>query len=260
MASSAARDDVERAFSDDVERALAELPNGTKPLHETLTAMGFASLLSLNSLRQTGASNIDSAMEWIEFNQDRAEASTTLLPAASAQGRAGGADAASAISALASLSTRGMEYKMMLVVRDDLAMSSGKVRLADHASRLATSEALTRASPRLSPAHARLDPQIGAQCAHAAVSLFQLCQLSDAHAGRLAAWARAGQKKVVVSASGLSELNRLAQAAGAAGLPYYVVCDAGRTEVAAGSSTVLAIGPALDGEVNPVTGELRLLH
>jgi PTH2 family peptidyl-tRNA hydrolase len=110
------------------------------------------------------------------------------------------------------------------------------------------------------PARPLVRPQIGAQCAHAAVSLFQQCQHSDAHAGRLAAWARSGQKKVVVSASSRSELTRLAQAAGAAGLPCYMVCDAGRTEVAAGSSTVLAIGPALDGEVNSITGELRLLH
>jgi PTH2 family peptidyl-tRNA hydrolase len=226
-------------------------------MHETLTAMGFASLLSLNSLRQTGATNIDAAMEWIETNQDRAGASSSLLPVAR------GVDAASVMSALASLNTRELEHKMMLVVRDDLGMSSGKVRrygqLRIHRASSRCPHLRVGALTCVPPALSHAEPQVGAQCAHAAVSLFQLCQLSDAHAGRLAAWTRAGQKKVVVSASSLSELNRLAQAAGAARLPYYVVCDAGRTEVAAGSSTVLAIGPALDGEVNPITGELRLL-
>jgi len=41
-------------------------------------------------------------------------------------------------------------------------------------------------------------------------------------------------------------------------LPFYTVHDAGRTEVAAGSATVLAIaGP--EGMVDQVTGQLRLL-
>ena len=46
----------------------------------------------------------------------------------------------------------------------------------------------------------------------------------------------------------------------AAGLPTYVVQDAGRTEVAAGSCTVLAIGPGAKDKVDTVTGELKLLR
>jgi PTH2 family peptidyl-tRNA hydrolase len=38
-----------------------------------------------------------------------------------------------------------------------------------------------------------------------------------------------------------------------------VVEDAGRTQVAAGSCTVIAIGPAPESAVNTVTGALRLL-
>jgi uncharacterized UBP type Zn finger protein len=113
-----------------LEAALGQLPAPVKSLHETLTAMGFASLLSLNSLRQTGGSNIDAAMEWIETHQDRAEASSVLLPATNSS-----AAAASVLSAMASLSTMGVEHKMMLVVRDDLGMSAGKVRRAVHARR-----------------------------------------------------------------------------------------------------------------------------
>eukprot|EP00252_Welwitschia_mirabilis_P009851 TRINITY_DN22747_c0_g1_i1.p1 TRINITY_DN22747_c0_g1~~TRINITY_DN22747_c0_g1_i1.p1 ORF type:complete len:162 (+),score=20.21 TRINITY_DN22747_c0_g1_i1:217-702(+) len=53
--------------------------------------------------------------------------------------------------------------------------------------------------------------------------------------------------------------NRLEVAAEKAGLPTFAVCDAGRTQVAAGSKTVLAIGPGSKNVVDSVTGRLRLL-
>jgi len=43
------------------------------------------------------------------------------------------------------------------------------------------------------------------------------------------------------------------------GLPTHVVRDAGRTEVAAGSVTVLAVGPGPVALIDTVTGKLRLL-
>ena len=42
------------------------------------------------------------------------------------------------------------------------------------------------------------------------------------------------------------------------GIPYFVVMDAGRTQIEAGSLTVCAIGP-WDEQVNEVTGNLSLL-
>ncbi len=51
----------------------------------------------------------------------------------------------------------------------------------------------------------------------------------------------------------------LAREAGRRGLPTYVVRDAGRTQVAAGSQTVLAIGPGPEDVIDEVTGELKLL-
>ena len=56
------------------------------------------------------------------------------------------------------------------------------------------------------------------------------------------------------------EMLALAKKAEAANLPLYVVQDAGRTEVAAGTSTVLAIGPGALEAVNAVTGDLKLLR
>jgi PTH2 family peptidyl-tRNA hydrolase len=43
------------------------------------------------------------------------------------------------------------------------------------------------------------------------------------------------------------------------GLAAYIVCDAGRTQIAAGSQTVLAIGPAPKSQIDQVTGHLPLL-
>ena len=43
------------------------------------------------------------------------------------------------------------------------------------------------------------------------------------------------------------------------GLPAYIVHDAGRTQIAAGSQTVLAIGPGPKSVVDTVTGHLSLL-
>lgn len=44
-----------------------------------------------------------------------------------------------------------------------------------------------------------------------------------------------------------------------AGLVTYVVEDAGRTQIAAGSRSVLAIGPAPVKELDAITGHLKLL-
>lgn len=47
--------------------------------------------------------------------------------------------------------------------------------------------------------------------------------------------------------------------AAAAGVPTHRVADAGRTQIAAGSFTVLAVGPAPVSVINAMTGHLKLL-
>jgi len=54
-------------------------------------------------------------------------------------------------------------------------------------------------------------------------------------------------------------VRQLAKKAATVGLPSFAVRDAGRTQVAAGSLTVLAIGPAGRSAIDNVTGHLRLL-
>ena len=119
----------------------------------------------------------------------------------------------------------GTEVKLMLVVREDLGMSVGKT---------------------------------AAQCAHAAVGMVQ--KLLSKRPKLLAAWEACGQPKICVKCDGIDAMLALVKAAEAKNLPCYVVQDAGRTEVAAGTSTVLAIGPGAVEDINTVTGELKLLR
>lgn len=98
----------------------------------------------------------------------------------------------------------------------------------------------------------------GAQCAHAAVGIVD--ELHEQGCGSLLLqWEEAGQPKICLRARDNIELRELRKAARAANLPTFQVADAGRTQVAAGSHTVLAIGPAPKSAIDRITGHLRLL-
>ena len=114
------------------------------------------------------------------------------------------------------------EPKMALVVRTDLGMGRGK---------------------------------IAAQVAHAAVT----AALRARDTAMFAAWSRAGQRKVVLKIGGETELAQLCAQAHAAGLPVQVIHDAGRTQLAAGTMTCCAIGPAYREGLDRVTASLGLL-
>ncbi|KAF3675071.1 Peptidyl-tRNA hydrolase 2, mitochondrial [Capsicum annuum] len=116
------------------------------------------------------------------------------------------------------------ELKMVLVVRQDLKMAQGKV---------------------------------ASQCAHAATGMYADLMQSDQYL--LRQWEQCGQPKIVVTCKNQQEMNKLKEAAENIGLPTFVVADAGRTQVASGSRTVLAVGPGSKSAVDSVTGKLRLL-
>ncbi|WRX35192.1 Peptidyl-tRNA hydrolase [Theobroma cacao] len=123
------------------------------------------------------------------------------------------------------VSTSADQYlKMVLVVRQDLKMKSGK---------------------------------IASQCAHAATGMYAELMKSDR--SLLRQWEDCGQPKIVVTCRNQQEMNKLREAAENIGLPTFVVADAGRTQVSAGSKTVLAIGPGPKVAVDSVTGKLNLL-
>ncbi len=117
-----------------------------------------------------------------------------------------------------------MKYKLVVVVREDLNLSCGKLAV---------------------------------QVAHAAVE----CVLKSKKVKNpwLDEWLREGQKKVVVKAKNLEELYELQFRARNLGLVTSIIKDAGLTEVPPGTVTCLGIGPGPEEIINKVTGSLPLL-
>ncbi|XP_018547141.1 peptidyl-tRNA hydrolase 2, mitochondrial isoform X1 [Lates calcarifer] len=123
----------------------------------------------------------------------------------------------------ASVLGEGGEFKMVLVVRNDLKMGKGKV---------------------------------AAQCSHAAVSAYK--QVQRRNPELLKQWEYCGQPKVVVKAPDEDTLIDLLSHAKEVGLPVSLIQDAGRTQIAPGSRTVLGIGPGPADLIDSVTGDLKL--
>lgn len=65
--------------------------------------------------------------------------------------------------------------------------------------------------------------------------------------------------KIVVSVNSEKELMDLYVEAQLAGLPHALIQDAGKTEFKEPTYTALAIGPAEEGEIDKLTGDLILL-
>ena len=116
------------------------------------------------------------------------------------------------------------EVKMVLAVRMDLKMGKGK---------------------------------IAAQCGHAAVHAFKDVKLK--HPKLRKAWERQGSRKIAVKINDEEELMTLYTIARSLGLVACFIQDAGRTQIAPGSKTVLAVGPGPEDLVDQVTGHLKLL-
>jgi PTH2 family peptidyl-tRNA hydrolase len=72
-------------------------------------------------------------------------------------------------------------------------------------------------------------------------------------------WENSGCAKICLKVESESELMNFRRGANVRGLNFYLVHDAGRTQIAAGSATVLAIGPGLVEEIDTLTGNLKLL-
>jgi PTH2 family peptidyl-tRNA hydrolase len=119
---------------------------------------------------------------------------------------------------------RSMEHKLVIVVREDLKMSGGKLAV---------------------------------QVAHAAVSC--ALEAKARNTSWFASWYREGQRKVVLRAADLEELRILESKAARAGLPRALIADAGLTELPPNTTTCLGIGPAPEDKVDPITGSLPLV-
>ncbi len=114
--------------------------------------------------------------------------------------------------------------KQAIVVRTDLGMGKGKV---------------------------------AAQVAHASLSAAESAQ--QKRPGWYSGWKDGGQAKIVLKVDSEEGLRELFRKAKSAGLPAALVEDRGLTQVEPGTTTCLAVGPAPDGDVDAVTGKLKLL-
>jgi peptidyl-tRNA hydrolase len=72
-------------------------------------------------------------------------------------------------------------------------------------------------------------------------------------------WEHWGQAKVTVQVKSEDELLMLQAQAMSLGLCAKLIHDAGRTQIASGSATVLGVGPGPKSVVDQVTGGLKLL-
>ncbi|KNC81125.1 hypothetical protein, variant [Sphaeroforma arctica JP610] len=99
--------------------------------------------------------------------------------------------------------------------------------------------------------------KVAAQCAHAAVKAYK--STLKKNPALLRAWVDNGQPKICVKADNDDIFFAVAEHAQALGLGSHMIADAGRTQIAAGSCTVVGVGPGPVHLVNKVTGHLKLL-
>ncbi|KAJ1437670.1 peptidyl-tRNA hydrolase PTH2-domain-containing protein [Ochromonadaceae sp. CCMP2298] len=99
--------------------------------------------------------------------------------------------------------------------------------------------------------------KIAAQCGHATLGAYKIATKHCPSA--LRTWEIMGQAKIAVKVEREEDIYTLMEQARSAGLVSYLVQDAGRTQIAAGSRTVLAIGPAPVSELDKITSHLKLL-
>lgn len=102
--------------------------------------------------------------------------------------------------------------------------------------------------------------KVAAQACHGALkAVRQGWESTGERQAAMAAWQAHGEPIVVLRCDDLPALEALEATAAAVGVPSARVRDAGRTQVAPGTATVLAVGPALEKAVDVVTGSLKLL-
>ncbi|MDD5087066.1 MAG: peptidyl-tRNA hydrolase Pth2 [Candidatus Nanoarchaeia archaeon] len=113
-----------------------------------------------------------------------------------------------------------MEYKQVILVRQDLKLDKGKM---------------------------------AAQAAHASV---ESVLRSDKEIVKK--WRNAGMKKVVLKVKDKDELMKYNQQAKDIGLKTALITDAGKTHIAPGTITCLGIGPDKEEKIDKVTGNLKI--
>ncbi len=103
-----------------------------------------------------------------------------------------------------------------------------------------------------------LQGKIAAQASHATLACYKYFLAHSPDSPILRRWERNGQAKIALQVKSEDELLLLQAQAMSLGLCARVIQDAGRTQIASGSQTVLGVlGPK--SVVDGVTGHLKLL-
>jgi len=114
-----------------------------------------------------------------------------------------------------------LSYKQAIVLRSDLELGKGK---------------------------------LVAQGSHASLSAY-----IKAGSVEKKAWELGGQKKIVLKVTSEKDLLEYFERCRDAGLKPALIRDAGHTQIPAGTVTGFGVGPADEGEIDKILGELKLL-
>ena len=112
-------------------------------------------------------------------------------------------------------------YKQVILVRKDIDMGKGK---------------------------------LVAQSLHAAIGAMRKVDNET-----IVKWESEGSKKIVLKIKNIDEIKEIENKLKKAKMPYFLVKDAGHTQVKPGTVTALGIGPVEETKVDKITGKLKLL-
>jgi peptidyl-tRNA hydrolase, PTH2 family len=114
-----------------------------------------------------------------------------------------------------------MEYKQVIIIRNDLKLPKGKMC---------------------------------SQAAHAAVDAAFKADKED-----VKHWRNSGSRKIVLKVKDKGELYKYAQTSKDLGLPTSIITDAGRTVIAPGTVTCCGIGPVTEDKVDNIVKDLQMM-
>ncbi|XHG01143.1 hypothetical protein AWENTII_004543 [Aspergillus wentii] len=149
------------------------------------------------------------------------------------------------------------EVKLVLVVRTDLGMTKGTSPIYYDVMNARQHSAILPTPTQVSHLTIFIG-KIAAQCSHATLACYKYFLTHAPDSPILRRWERQGQAKIALQLKSEEELQLLQAQAMSLGLCARVIQDAGRTQIASGSRTVLGVlGPK--SVVDNVTGHLKLL-
>lgn len=114
-----------------------------------------------------------------------------------------------------------MTYKQVIIVRKDLKIGKGKLI---------------------------------SQCCHACIGA-----LRQVEEEIIKKWEEEGAKKVILKVRDLKELKEIEKKLKKNKIKYFLVVDAGKTQLERGTITCLGIGPIEEKIIDKITGKLKLL-